>query len=209
MKKVLVVIGIVLAMSLTCQVAGAASIQAGIGTCEPGMTGLAVPVTLTADAGEQIASVQFDMTFDADVFEVTDVSAGAAAVAADKQLSYSEWSPGRIRVVILGLNENTIASGAVADAQLNVSDSASGGAYEVGISDVLLADPDGTSVPAQENGGQIVVVGPVLEGTPDGLNSPFSVFFGVRGGRRSRILGVQKKSGPPRLNCSNRKWIVQ
>lgn len=74
------------------------------------------PATLNvtlASANEALTGMQFDLEYDAESLEVR-VEAGAAAVKAGKNLQSAVLQTGKQRILIVGLNRNTLADGVVA-----------------------------------------------------------------------------------------------
>ncbi len=89
--QVLVAIGLVLAVSSPQSIAMAQaplatfSVDDGSGT--PGQTGIAVAVRLTSSGGAQVASLQFDLTFDSSRLSVGGVDHRTAALERGKDRS--------------------------------------------------------------------------------------------------------------------------
>ncbi len=129
---------------------------------------LTVPVVFSAPAGCAVAALQFDVEFDPAVLTLSPsggVLEGAAAKAAGKQISFSKVSPDKMRVLVVGLNADTIAGGEVAKLNFSVSGGTAFAASAVHVRNAVLADPNGSEVPVQPGGGE-VQNGPISP--PDG-----------------------------------------
>jgi hypothetical protein len=149
-----------LALGVVCLCGGAAraaGVHAGAALGVPGQTGVRVPVTLSPGAGEAVAGMQFDVMYAAAVFPVVQAAAGPVAEAAGKQVFWSAPEAGRIRVVVAGLNQNAMAGGVAVNLLFSIAEDAPENAYLVALGNVLLAAPDGKSVPAQPANGAIYV----------------------------------------------------
>jgi len=133
----------------------AATVTVATGTYIPGQTEVALPVSLDSAAGEEVCAAQFDLLFNSSVLTMQGVTAGSAATAAGKQLSSSTISPGRIRVIVAGLNQNVIGDGVIATVRFAVVSGTPGGIQPVTLSGVLLSDPDGVAVPSSGVSGGI------------------------------------------------------
>lgn len=124
--------------------------------------------TISASAGEQVTlSLSFvaegDMvsTVQADILVLPPLSyistaTGPAASASDKDVTASEISGG-VRVVVFGLNQNSLVDGVVATITLHVAGSAADGTYPVTVTNVTAADPDAQAVAVATGNGSVVV----------------------------------------------------
>lgn len=72
-----------------------------------------IPVTIRAEGREGVAALQFDVAYDPAMFELTEIQPGAAAEAAGKYAVSSDLSAGVARVIVAGMNQDTIADGDV------------------------------------------------------------------------------------------------
>lgn len=95
----------------------AAELNIGQGVLAAGKPA-AVNVTL-ASAGAALAGVQFDLEYDAAVFNVT-AETGPAAAQAGKSVQSAPVAAGKLRVLIVGLNRNTMSDGVVAVLQVSL-----------------------------------------------------------------------------------------
>lgn len=169
--------------------AGAAEIVVANGMAAlPGWS-LRIPVSLIKGAGESVAAVQFDLTFDAAVLSVQSVAAGTAAVAAGKDVTYSEVDTGTIRIIVSGLNMNAVPDGTVAYVEFAVASSAEPAFYPVAPVALLASDPLGVSIPVTGTAGALEIRLPVLPALefPSLLTVACLVL----------LLGVLRVAGPP------------
>jgi len=72
-----------------------------------------VPLTLTSGGG-QAAAITAEIAFDGKRLAVSNVTAGAATTAASKTLSWNQTSQHLVKIVITGMNLNTIGNGELA-----------------------------------------------------------------------------------------------
>ena len=108
-------------------------------------------MTFTADK-PGVSSLQFDVVLPNGVSNPT-VTAGAAAKAAEKSVQSSPVAGG-LRVLVFGVNQKTIASGAVATIHLATSKSASG-AQPIQLQGVIASAPDATKVNLKSQNGAL------------------------------------------------------
>ena len=151
----------------------AATLTVGQNSAIPTQTGVSVPISLTSGGGEQVAAIQFDILVDYAVLTLTDVAAGPATSSADKDINFSGIEPGRVRVIIAGLNQNVISDGTIANALLNVNRNAPGGEQPLTLSGVLLSDPNGVEVSSESVSGRTSIAAIV----PTGANGTRGIIF--------------------------------
>jgi hypothetical protein len=113
-----------------------------------GAAGVVLPVRLTSEADENVASFQCDLMFDASAFTIDSVTAGAAAQDAGKDAVRSNLGPGLVRVIVSGFNQNVIADGVVVELSISVDGAAPDGFYAFTLSNVILSDPNAQPVSA-------------------------------------------------------------
>ena len=103
--------------------------------------------------GPPVAALQFDLLYDPSVLSITTATAGSGATAASKTLSKNLISPGDLRVIIAGSNQNVLGDGSVADLTVQVSNSApKKGHHQLFLCNVIASDPNGLSVPIKATG---------------------------------------------------------
>ncbi len=141
-------LGIAAFLLFAASPAWAATLTVGQSTVTGGNITVAVPATLTVGAGEQIVAAQFDLSFDSTSMTLNDVTAGAAAVAAGKDLSFSFPDTGTARIIIAGFNQNVISSGILASISLSTLPAISIGSHLLACSELVLSDAQGNSVSA-------------------------------------------------------------
>ncbi len=133
---------------------------------EPGQTGVALPVSLTASQGEEVSAIQFTVVFDSGTLDLPEVVLGPAAQAAGKEIQTNPVSAGKVQVLIAGLNQDAIADGVVASALFDVDAGAAPDSYVVMLESLSLSDPFGAPLDADALGGAIRLPGGEGEGTP-------------------------------------------
>lgn len=113
--------------------------------------------TLSVSSNESVSAIQFDVLYNPYACEIVNITAGASSVSAQKQVQYNTVSPGQVRVIIAGLNQNIIPSGSVAQITLQVCGSAPAGIYDISLSHTILSSPTGTSVPVSVTNGNLTI----------------------------------------------------
>lgn len=135
----------------------AAVLDCGDTSAWAGDSGVSIQVILTAEPGEDVAGIQFDLAYDPDVFSVDGVEPGEAAVDAVKDASFSILEPGRARIIIAGFNQNVIGNGSVACIYFSIGQEAPDAVYSVTPVAVLMSDPWGGNISAEGTAGTITV----------------------------------------------------
>lgn len=113
-----------------------------------------IPVVLSGSA-DGVAALDFRVQYDPQVFEPVTISTGAAAAAAQKQVTGNTPSPGDYIVVMMGLNQTTVSQGEIARLVFRQVGEAEEGVSRLTVLDTTLATWDGTELPSE--GGTRVV----------------------------------------------------
>ncbi|MGA1871172.1 MAG: cohesin domain-containing protein [bacterium] len=145
-------------------ICGAASLTVCNNTASASTENVTVSVDFTTEEGENVAAIQLDIGYDAENLSFKEVSAGQAALDADKQVSYSTPSAGLIRIVSFGLNQNTFAEGTIATISFDIPFTASAGVVDLTLSNVTASDIEAEMIAVSIVAGSITI----LEG-PDSL----------------------------------------
>jgi Cohesin domain len=128
----------------TFAVAGnAAELSMGNGILNPAAQPLTLNVALTS-SGASLTGMQFDLEYDAGALNVT-VVAGPATGSAGKNLQSNVLQAGHLRILIVGMNQTTIADGAVATLQVSLKGQAGAGKTFP----IRMTAPAGTNAKAQ------------------------------------------------------------
>jgi Calx-beta domain/IPT/TIG domain/Cohesin domain len=122
-------------------------------------TSVDLPVSFAA-GGTGVSTLQFDLTLPVPLSYVS-VATGSAAAAAGKSASARAISGG-VRVLIFGLNQNTIGSGAIAVVRLNIASGTAPGSLVAGITGIVASSPNGAGVSINGVGGSVTVIAPAL-----------------------------------------------
>lgn len=135
-------------------VAQAATLALGSANATPGGDPVVLPLVLTPTASQRVASLQFDLVFDAAKLTAAGIQEGPTAIDADKSIVFNQLGPGNYRIIIAGFNNNQIAAGTVAEISFAV---AAGVVLTVpvGLENVLLASTTGSQVPVVVTNGSI------------------------------------------------------
>jgi hypothetical protein len=128
-----------------------------------------IPVILRGAEG-QASAMDFTLEYDPAVFRPVSVSAGPAALQANKQIMANSPTPGSYIVVMSGINQNTVTDGEVARVTLERIGETRGSRLRV--ARPTLAAPDGNALPVSGGSRNLGVSGGVGgEETPPGEES--------------------------------------
>ena len=139
----------------------AATLTVGQSSVAGANTATVIPVTLSSGSGENVVAAQFDLSFDSRALSLDDVTAGASATAAGKDVSFSFPEAGTARIVVTGFNQNVISSGFLASLSLTTSATIAIGAHPLTCSELVLSDALGGSVSAVAVSGAVKAGGAV------------------------------------------------
>ncbi|OGR82888.1 MAG: hypothetical protein A3J74_10480 [Elusimicrobia bacterium RIFCSPHIGHO2_02_FULL_57_9] len=121
----------------------------------PAGTTINLPVSFSPGAAS-VASLQFSLTLPASL-STGAVTAGAILNTAGKSVSTSRTG-NNWNFIVFGLNQNTIAAGALLTAQLTIAAGTPAGALNLPISGIIYSDPSGTAIAgATSTGGTVTV----------------------------------------------------
>jgi hypothetical protein len=148
----------VLVMSLVVAHAAWAG-QLRIGTARVSGDQVTVPILLNGDVGKGVSTLDFHLNYDPALFEPLAATAGAAATAADKSVQANAPAKGEYVVIMMGLNQNTVTSGEVANIVLRKVGSADSGKANLSVSQTTFASPEGVNIPSQGDQGVIQLSG--------------------------------------------------
>lgn len=149
---------LVMILTQTWATAATATLVAGEVNMSPDGQSAVLPVSLSAPAGQRVAALQFDVEFNPAVLEIPakgGIVEGAVTKAAGKQVNCSALSPGKMRVLIVGFNQETIANGDVAVLQFAMKRAIEREVEPVCLRNALLSDPNGSRVSEESRDGGI------------------------------------------------------
>jgi hypothetical protein len=140
---------------LFAAVGSAAELTLGSGTVSASQSAI---LTLNLkSAGEALTGVQFDIEFDAAVFDVS-LENGPAAEQTGKSLQSASLEEGKRRVLIIGLNQTSLSDGVVAILRASLKGNAENGrCYSVGITSTAGTDLRARLVAVSGHDGTITV----------------------------------------------------
>ncbi len=145
-----------------------ASLVVGTVNLSGGEKGGKIPVEIKLEEGENVSGVQFDILMPSGVV-VKEVERGSSAEKANKMVTFNRISSDTYRVLVAGLNRERIEEGAIVWVKFELTEPPTSGKYRVKLSNVVLADPDGNSVPC------IVQYGAIIFGSSEQSGSVSSV----------------------------------
>ncbi|MFP4172338.1 MAG: cohesin domain-containing protein [Candidatus Hydrogenedentota bacterium] len=108
-----------------------------------------VPILLEGSADQGVSALDFRLNYDPEVFQPVSASTGAAASDANKQVQANSTRDGEYSVVMLGMNQSTIADGEVASVRFERVSEPASGRSNVRVSRTTLASADGAEIPSE------------------------------------------------------------
>ena len=142
-----------------------------------GDTDVKVPVELESVGGAQISGLNLDVGYDPTRLTVADITIGAAAAGADKTISWSLLGGGVVRVLVIGLNQNVIGDGDVANVIFDVLPGAAEGTSSLTLTNADTVGPGGGGVAVNSEDGLFAVLSPLDTGAHDDPDERI-VYFG-------------------------------
>jgi hypothetical protein len=125
----------------------------------PGIPGASVTVPISFTAGATgVSTLQFDLIFSS-LLTYSGTTSGPAATAAEKSVS-SNAITGGARILVFGLNQNSIGSGVIANLQLNISGSAPAGTIPITITGIVASDALANAVSTIGTAGGVIAFSP-------------------------------------------------
>ena len=150
------------ALSITIglvQPAAAQSTELALGTTAA-RAGRSVEISVTLTPGATpVSMIQFDLVLP-DALSLLSVTAGAAASAAAKTVQ--GVAKGRtVRVIVFGLNQTPIDSGAVAALRMSIASGTAPGELPLGLSGIVASSPTAEPVATTSTNGAVTVTAPL------------------------------------------------
>jgi len=124
----------------------------GSGQGKPGET---VSLSLNLSDSNSAASFQLTIEYDASVLENPTAVRGSSLISADKNLYNNTPSDGKLKLVAVGVNNNTIPSGQVATINFSIKSDAPLGTTQLVLDELVASDADGNNLTITGNGGAI------------------------------------------------------
>ncbi|MGA1824594.1 MAG: cohesin domain-containing protein [bacterium] len=155
---------------------GAGSLQAAsIGVSDAsgsaGAQDVLVSVDLTTVPEEDVVALQFDICYDAAQLAFNEVTAGQVIIDAGKEATSATPSAGTTRVIVYGLNQNSIADGTLVAIGFNINASASAGEEPLTVSNAVASDPDAHFIALSTVNGSITISSSGADGSPEESNN--------------------------------------
>jgi len=99
---------------IVTSIQGSNATTVGVGSItSAGGGAMAVPIQIVRGQ-ESVGAVQFDFRYDPARYAFVEAEAGRAAAGAGKDAMFTEVQPGVVRVIVAGMNEQSMASGTIA-----------------------------------------------------------------------------------------------
>lgn len=160
--------------------AAAAILQAGNASGQPGQA-LQVALSLGREAGEQVASLQCDLFFNAATLGFNGAVPTENLNAACKTLQANELAPGHWRIIVLGFNQLQIPAGMLALLGFQILPAAPPGPCPVQLGSVVMSNPAAQPIPASGVGGVITVLPLVFHSADSNTNQVIDLTELLRG----------------------------
>ncbi len=140
--------GLLMAGLLACT--GAAWAEGRLQLGNPSVQGdtVTVPVIMESTDGSGVSSLNFSVRYDPAVLEPVNADTGMVALEADKRVSSNMPVEGEYRVLMMGLNQNTVGNGEVAAVSFRRLN-AEAGSSNVSITDTTMSAPQGMEIPSR------------------------------------------------------------
>lgn len=116
-----------------------------------------LPIEIQVKAGEKVSGVQFDLVMPIEI-NVEEIQPGESARKANKMCTYNKLNSYTYRVIVAGLNRETFEDGTIVLVKFGITGLYMSGKHRVKLSNVVLADPDGNSVPCVVQPGSISIL---------------------------------------------------
>jgi hypothetical protein len=135
-----------------------ADMALGSGEVAPGRS---VSLALVLSDGQnQLGVFQCDLAYDSDVLNIA-VDRGPSAKAAEKNVTYSQPATNMLRLVVAGVNRNTIPDGIVVLLSVTAKRSAAqGGNYFIQVSGAVGGTVDAIPLATKVSSGRVSIVAP-------------------------------------------------
>ena len=144
---------VILSAVLIALAADAGAARLMLGEPVPGADGATtiLPIVLNPAPGEEVAGLQCDILLNGTGLSHVKTEIGPAGQDAAKTLSANLVGPSKVRILLIGLNQNAMAEGVVANVLLE-SVNGAGSPKNASLDSVILSDPFGTRIPADSAG---------------------------------------------------------
>lgn len=120
------------------------------------LTQFSVPVELDPQGNTPPAALNLDITFNDTVLELQGITIAEAGLSAGKELTHALVAGNTARIVIYGLNQNTIAEGVLFNLEF-ISTSSTGGTFPLTVTNLTLADPQAAELDGAGMDGSVVI----------------------------------------------------
>ncbi|MCK5218453.1 hypothetical protein KAR10_02950 [bacterium] len=133
-------------------------------------TEITLPINAIPESGENIVALQFDLDYDKDRLVFDRVTAGEAAQQAGKEVAYNQVgsAANSLRVVVYGMNQNTIGQGTVANIIFKILPAV--GRVELPIHGAIACNPEASQVEiSSTSNGSVTIAAAAVASNLSGL----------------------------------------
>jgi hypothetical protein len=124
---------------------------------EAGSLPASIPIELSAENEEEIAAVQFELSYDDSLIAIDRIDIGESAQTADKTLNSANVSSGVDRIVIQGINNNILANGIVANIRIDLVSGVPDDVLMLSLDQLVASDAQGDAVPLTAVNGTLTI----------------------------------------------------
>ena len=144
----------------------------------PGQT-VALILNLSYSQPYTASAFQLDINYDPDVLENPSATEEQILIDADKQISPSYPSSGVFRMVVAGINQDTIQPGDAVTVNFDIKLDAEAGPTDLVLSDLAATEPDGQSLDPLGSDGSVTVTAAVPTLTEWGIIIFMTIMMGI------------------------------
>jgi hypothetical protein len=159
-------------LAWSVQSSPAAELSVADHQAEAGSLPVSIPIELSAEIGEEIAAIQFELSYDDSQIALDRIDIGESAQTADKTLNFANVSSGVDRIVIQGINNNIMANGIVANIRVDLVAGVPDDVLTLSLDQLVASDAQGDEV-------SLTAVNGTLTITEGQSNGDSGCFIGV------------------------------
>lgn len=133
--------------------------------------------------GEKVCAIQFDVVFDPQNLEISNITVGSAANDASKQVEFALVAQDKVRLLIYGINQNLMSTGTVANLVFKFAPRPSITTTSITLSANYVCDSSATLAPSALTNGIITINAPDYAPNLSNVKAypnPFKIYQGQR-----------------------------
>ena len=122
-----------------------------------GSRSVPIPIELSADPGEEITAIQFDISYDSSKIDIVSITSGAAAQSAGKTINTSNVFAGSVRIVIFGINANISPGGLIANVRFDIDENLTPQVLPFCLTQKVASDAQGDEITLSAVNGSLTI----------------------------------------------------